>query len=82
MKKTGQKSIDYQPGKQSPSQPQYEYTRPELLGSLSTHAVEAISSNTQRIVVCPTKPASIPWSAGYAEVRRVVTRPGLTLYCV
>ena len=52
----------------SPTQPQYEFTRPELLGSLSSHAVEAISSNAQRIVVCPTKPASLPWSAGYAEV--------------
>ena len=48
---------------------QYEYSRPELLGSLSAHAVEAISSSAQRIVVCPTKPGSIPWSAGYAEVR-------------
>ena len=48
---------------------QYEYSRPELLGSLSSHAVEAISSSAQRIVVCPTKPASLPWATGYAEVR-------------
>ena len=48
---------------------QYEYSRPELLGSLSAHAVEAISSSAQRIVVCPTRPASLPWAAGYAEVR-------------
>ena len=50
-------------------QAQYEYSRPELLGSLSAHAVEAISSSAQRIVVCPTRPASLPWAAGYAEVR-------------
>ena len=48
---------------------QYEYSRPELLGSLSAHAVEAISSSAQRIVVCPTRPASLPWATGYAEVR-------------
>ena len=51
------------------AQPQYEYSRPELLGRLSDHAVEAISSSAQRIVVCPTRPASLPWAAGYAEVR-------------
>ena len=47
---------------------QYEYSRPPLLGSLSSHAVEAISSSAQRIVVCPTRPASLPRAAGYAEV--------------
>lgn len=47
---------------------QYEYSRPDLLGSLSSHAVEAISSSVQRIVVCPTRPDSLPWASGYAEV--------------
>ena len=52
------------------SQPRYsDLRRPELLGTLSSHAVEAISSSVQRIVVCPTRPASLPWAAGYAEVR-------------
>ena len=37
-------------------------TRPELLGTLSTHASAAFASSAQRIVVCPTKPSSLPWS--------------------
>ncbi|XP_023340110.1 protein phosphatase 1H [Eurytemora carolleeae] len=47
---------------------QYEYSRPSILGTLSPHAVELISSNSTRVVICPTKPSSLPGSAGYAEV--------------
>jgi len=47
---------------------QYDYSRPSILGSLSPHAVQLISSNSNRVVICPTKPSSLPGSAGYAEV--------------
>ena len=67
-KKSSRRSVDYTLDHPVPVTPQYEYTRPELLGSLSSHAVDAISSSAQRIVVCPTRPASLPWAAGYAEV--------------
>ena len=67
-RKTSRRSVDYSVDQSLPSGLQYEYTRPDLLGTLSSHAVEAISSSAQRIVVCPTRPASIPWAAGYAEV--------------
>ena len=47
---------------------QYEYCRPALLGTLSPHAREAMAATGQRLTVCPTRPASLPRSAGYAEV--------------
>ena len=29
---------------------------------------QAAASSSQRLVVCPTRPGSLPWAAGYAEV--------------
>ena len=29
---------------------------------------QAAASSSQRLVICPTRPGSLPWAAGYAEV--------------
>ena len=40
--------------------------------------VRAAASSSQRLVVCPTRPGSLPWAAGYAEVDTGVM--GISVY--